>query len=87
MIVACIRSEVIGRVDGGTGAVLRLLLDQFFFQGDGHNLSRSGIHLVDQDGNHMYVFSNIGVIIGDEPALAQLLSAKGHAGRQASVAV
>ena len=82
MIAACIRSEVIARVDGGTGAVLRLLLDQFFFQEDGHHLSRSGIHLLDQDGDHMYVFAKMGVIIGDEPALAQLLSSKGHAGRK-----
>ena len=47
MIAACIRSEVIARVDGGTGAVLRLLLDQIFFQEDGPHLSRSGIHLLD----------------------------------------
>ena len=55
MIAACIRSEVIARVDGGTGAVLRLLLDRYISQEGGHNLSRSGIHLVDPDGSHMYV--------------------------------
>ena len=78
--LAIIRSTVVQSLAGGMSTVLYNLLPLFF--GDsGHDIRTSGI-LLNLCGTRTFLHCQIAVHISDEPALAAVLGAKGHAGNK-----
>ena len=66
-------------LQGGIPELTYRALEQF--HGDVHDIRRLGVAVCcDGSGNYTKVFARVNLIISDEPALVEMISAKGHAG-------
>ena len=74
-----IRDTQLKLVRGGLTGVAEKLLERFFGY-DGFDIEIAGVALDLPNGSHHVVHARLGVIVGDEPALKELLDSKGHAG-------
>ena len=78
--VLCVaRSTAIHKADGGMTNVARTLLRKCFCRRP-HFFLTAGVTLTLKSNEPMHLLASLGVLVGDLPALKQLLSWKGYAG-------
>ena len=70
-------------LDGGVAGLTSMALDQF--HGPEFDILRAGITLKLVTGERARLFAKVGVMLGDEPALKDMLDCKGHAGLKCCV--
>ena len=77
--LAIVRLTELSKLDGGLSHLLGALLDTYMFNPEGVHVSLRGVALAMASG--VFILRSTSVIfIGDEPALADMCLAKGHAG-------
>ena len=77
--LAIVRLAELEKLDGGLSHLLGALLDAYVFNPEGVNFSLGGVALALASG--VFILRSTSVIfLGDEPALADMCLAKGHAG-------
>lgn len=66
------------KLAGGIQMLFQKVLE--LFHGDVHDILRSGVSLIFPDGSRTTLFGKTKVLLGDIPALKEMLACKGHAG-------
>ena len=74
-----VRLTEVSKLDGGLSHLLGVLLDTYMFNPEGVHMSLSGVALAMASGVVILRATSV-IFIGDEPALADMCLAKGHAG-------
>ena len=77
--LAVVRLTELSKLDGGLSHLLGALLDTYIFNPEGVDFSRSGVALALASGVSILRSTSV-LFLGDEPALADMCLAKGHAG-------
>ena len=77
--LAIVRETELSKLDGGLSHFLGALLDTYMFNPEGVNFSSSGVALALASGVVILRSTSV-IFLGDEPALADMCLAKGHAG-------
>ena len=71
-------------MDGGFPRLPRILLNHFSGY-CGRDIQVAGVRLPLRDGTAVRIYANLAVLLGDEPAIKEVLSCKGHAGTKPCV--
>ena len=74
-----VRVSVVNEMPGGIPQLTRMVLHRLF-DPNGHDAQFAGVNLHLHDGGSLTVFLKLGVLLGDEPALKEMVANKGHAG-------
>ena len=77
--LAIVRLTELAKLDGGLSHLLGVLLDTYIFNPEGVHFSLSGVAVALASGV-VVLRATFAIFIGDEPALADMCLAKGHAG-------
>ena len=78
--ISLVRSTSIANIEGQLSQ-LTLRIMQTFVQPHGHDIRRTGISLkLHGEDRCVTLFAKFGILLGDEPALKEMFSTKGHSG-------
>ena len=77
--LAVVRLTELEKLDGGLSHLLGVLLDRYMFNPQGVHVALSGVALALASGVFVLRVASV-LFVGDEPALADMCLAKGHAG-------
>lgn len=85
MMPCVLRTSEVNKLDGGSIQLTDIVLGQFF-SADGHDVRRAGLSFTFHGSEERAtIFAKLGMILGDEPALKEMLGNKGHAGTKCCI--
>ena len=85
MTVTVVRATVLRKVSGGIVRISSMVLNSFFNQAH-HDMQIGGVTVcLNGDNMQANIIAKLGVVLGDEPALKEVLSRTGHAGTKPCV--
>ena len=77
-VVTVARYSEYRQLAGKSASLFKMVLDQFF--GETHHMRRTGCALRFPNGKRALLLADLGVLLADQPALAECLLCKGHGG-------
>ena len=78
--ITVLRDTQVEKLEGGIPQLTAEVLYSFF-DAERHDISIAGVSLkLHGDGKRIHIWAKFGILLGDEPALKEVLGCKGHAG-------